>query len=254
MGQLVAVTNERDAAEGADGNVGEYCRHVESHLAQVNAGEIIRITGAGFELVRGWALEGIPLSIVCHAVSRKAERHRAGRSTRPLRIEFCTADVREVYTAWRRAVGIRNTDGAIEEEAAAAAPAGDKRRASVGRHLQRAIDRLSQSASRLDLAPAIRDALDAVLQEVAAISERSRGARGPARGSIASELAALDARMLAAVRTAVGAAEIDRLSAEAAADLVAYRGRLAPDVWQRSVNLGIDRLLRDRLGLPTLEM
>lgn len=248
------MTHDTDADDVGNVDVGEYCRHVESHLAQVNAGEIIRITGAGFELVRGWALEGIPLSIVCHAVSQKAERHHAGRSTRPLRIEFCTADVREVYTAWRRAVGIRGMDGGIEDEAAGAAPAGDKRRASLGRHLQRAIDRLSQSASRLDLAPAIRDALDAILQDVAAISERSRGARGPARESIASELAALDAQMLAAVRTAVGVAEIDRLSAEAGADLVAYRGRLAPDVWERSVNLGVDRLLRDRLGLPTLEL
>jgi hypothetical protein len=254
MGQLVSVTNQSDADDVADVDVGEYCRHVESHLAQVNAGEIIRITGAGFELVRSWALEGIPLSIVCHAVSQKAERHRTGRSTRPLRIEFCTADVREVYRTWRRAVGIRSTDGAMEDEARAAAPAGDKRRASLGRHLQRAIDRLSQSASRLDLAPDIRDALDAVLQDVAAISEQSRGARGPARESIVSELAALDARMLATVRTGVGAAEIDRLSAEAAADLGAYRGRLAPDVWQRSVNLGVDRLLRGRLGLPTLEL
>ena len=60
MGQLVSVTHEPDADDVADVDVGEYCRHVESHLAQVNAGEIIRITGAGFELVRGWALEGIP--------------------------------------------------------------------------------------------------------------------------------------------------------------------------------------------------
>ncbi len=237
-----------------DVDVGEYCRHVESHLAQVNAGEIIRITGAGFELVRGWALEGIPLSIVCHAVSQKAERHRAGRSTRPLRIEFCTADVREVYTAWRRAVGIGSAPGAVDDETTRAAAAGDQRRVSLARHLQRAVDRLSLSASRLDLDPALRDALDAVLQEVAAIGERARGARGPARQAIAAELAALDARMLTAVRTAVGAEGVDRLSAEAAADLAAYRGRLAPDVWRRSVTLGADRLLRDRLGLPTLEV
>ena len=249
------MTDETVSGDVAEVDVGEYCRHVESHLAQVNAGEIIRITGAGFELVRSWALEGIPLSIVCHAVSQKAERHRAGRATRPLRIEFCTADVREVYTAWRRAVGIRGTDGVAGNEATGvAAQAEDKRRVSLGRHLQRAIDRLSQSASRLDLAPAMRDALDAVLQDVAAISERARGARGAARESIASELAALDARMLTGVRAAVGAAGLERLNAEAAADLAGYRGRLAPDEWQRSVALGVDRLLRDQLGLPTLEV
>ncbi len=248
------MTDETVPGERSDVDVGAYCRQVESHLAQVNAGEIIRITGAGFELVRGWALEGIPLSIVCHAVSQKAERHRAGRSTRPLRIEFCTADVREGYTAWKRAVGIRGTGGAEEHEGATTAPAEGTRRVSLGRQLQRAIDRLSHAASRLDFAPAMRDALDAVLQDVAAISARARGARGAARASIAAELTALDARMLAAVRAAVDVGELDRLSAEAAADLGAYRGRLAAEVWQRSVNLGVDRLLRDRFGLPTLEM
>lgn len=246
------MTEESPIGAGADLDVGEYCRQVEAHLARVNAGEIIRITGAGFELVRGWALEGIPLSIVCHAVSLKAERHRAGRSTRPLRIEFCTADVRAVYTTWRRAVGMTAGPAAPGEEPAA--PGDERRRASLAKHVQRAIDRLSRSVSRADLGPEVRNVLEHALQELAALGERARGARGQARDAVVTELSALDGRMLQAARTAMGVAELDRLAADAAAELAAYRGRLAPDVWQRSVELGVDRLLRDRLGLPTLEM
>jgi hypothetical protein len=244
------VTDESPTGTAAGLDVGEYCRQVEAHLARVNAGEIIRITGAGFELVRGWALEGIPLSIVCHAVSLKAERHRAGRSTRPLRIEFCTSDVRAVYTTWRRAVGMTAGPGASGDEQAS--PVDEPRRISLTAHVQRAIDRLSRSAGRLDLAPAVRDVLDRTLQDLAALAERARGARGPAREALRTELAALDGRMITAARTAIGSAELDALAADAAAEIAAYRGRLAPDVWQRSVDLGVDRLLRDRLGLPTL--
>jgi hypothetical protein len=135
-----------------------------------------------------------------------------------------------------------------------AAPGDERRRASLAKHVQRAIDRLSRSVSRADLGPEVRNVLEHALQELAALGERARGARGQARDAVVTELSALDGRMLQAARTAMGVAELDRLAADAAAELAAYRGRLAPDVWQRSVELGVDRLLRDRLGLPTLEM
>ena len=48
----------------ADVDIGEYCRQVEDHLTRVNGGHLVRIVGPGFELVRGWANEGIPLSVV----------------------------------------------------------------------------------------------------------------------------------------------------------------------------------------------
>jgi hypothetical protein len=250
MGDVGPVTDARPGAGGGL-DVGEYCRHVEAHLARVNAGEIIRISGAGFELVRGWALEGIPLSVVRHAISLKAERHQAGRSTRPLRIEFCAADVRAVYATWRRAVGMTagGTDGTDE-----AAPADEPRRGSLARHLQRAIDRLSRSVSRVDLEPAIRVVLDRGLQEVAALAERARGARGAARDAAVADLAAIDGRLMAEARRAVGPNVLDQLAADASADLAAYRNRLTPEIWQRSVDLAVNRLLRERLGLPVLDL
>jgi hypothetical protein len=233
-------------------DVGAFCRQVEAHLARVNAGEIIRITGTGFELVRGWALEGIPLSVVCHAISVKAERHRAGRATRPLRIEFCATDVRAEYTTWCRAVGLTNRPA--EDPGGRGVPADDRRRGSLAKHFQRAIDRLSVSASQADLEPAMHRVLDDALQAMAGLSERARGARGPAREAVLTELAALDARVILDARTALGADQLARLIGEAEAELASYRGRLPPDIWQRSVDLGVTRLLRDRLGLPTLEM
>jgi hypothetical protein len=47
---------------------------------------------------------------------------------------------------------------------------------------------------------------------------------------------------------------MDELRAEAAADLAPFRARLAADAWDRSMNVTIDRLLRDRFGLPTLQL
>jgi hypothetical protein len=230
-------------------DIGEYCRHVEEHLTRVNGGHLVRVVGPGFEIVRSWAIEGIPASLVCEGINRKAERHRAGRSTRPLRLEFCEADVRAVYDTWRHAVGMHTAAGTSPGPAESLTSA---RRPSLAKHLDRAIDRLTRAAGRVDLPEDFRDGLNVSLQRLVDLRETARQARGHAREVVVSDLASLDRSLVDAARRVVGDTELTRLAAEAGGDLAAYRTRLTPEAWQRSVDLGVDRLLRERLGLPTL--
>ena len=89
------------------GDPGAYCRDVEAHLCARNGGHLIRIVGPAFELVSGWSAAGVPLSIVRRAVDRACARRRArGGSRRPLRIEYCEADVLDLFDDWKRAVGV----------------------------------------------------------------------------------------------------------------------------------------------------
>src|SRR5688572_16366781 len=92
-GSHYRVSSATNWSPGEGIDVGDYCRRVEEHLARVNEGQIIRVVGASFELVRGWARAGIPLSVTCYGIDRKAERHRAGQARRALRLEFCEPDV-----------------------------------------------------------------------------------------------------------------------------------------------------------------
>jgi hypothetical protein len=244
------------ATEAID--VGEYCRSVEQHLTRVNAGQLVRIFGPGFELVRTWAHEGVPLSIVLHGISLKAERHHAGgRAARPLRLEFCEADVRAVFEQWRRAVGIWSAAPAPTAPSATLAdvpePGDEPRRGSLSKHLDRAADRLSRAAGRLELPEEFRDVLSRLLDEVVALKEQARKARGPIRDTLAATLPGLDVQLASAARRAIDAGELAAIEADAVADLAPYRARLGPDVWKRSVEVTTDRLLRDRLGLPVLE-
>jgi hypothetical protein len=235
-------------------DVAEYCRQIEEHLTRVNEGNLVRIVGQSFAMVRGWALEGVPLSVACEGITRKAERHRAGRSSRPLRLEFCEADVRAAYDAWRRAVGVpaaRLSDGA--GEASDATPAAERRRPSLAKELGRAIDRLSSVAGRLDVSEGVRDALTAVLGQLIALRDEARGARQAARAAAAEQLAVLDRQLLEAAQEAAGPARIDRFRADAARDLDGYRARLSPEAWTVAVERGTHRLLREWLGLPVLD-
>jgi hypothetical protein len=236
---------------GGPADIARFCRQVEEHLTRVNEGHLVRIVGQAFELVRGWALEGIPLSVVCRGITLKAERHRAGRSTRPLRLEFCEADVRAEYDSWRRAVGVAaaTTTGDLPD----ASPPAERRRPSLARELGRAVDRLTSVAGRLDLSDRVRETLSSVLEELIALREEAKSARGAARDRLQPSLVALDRRLLTAARVAAGSAVVEELRQDASRDLEPYRARLTPEAWVRSVERGTNRLLRDRLALPVLD-
>ena len=77
---------------------GEYARQVERYLCQKNRGHLIRVVGPAFELVCGWATAGVPLKIALRGIDRCCERLEArGPRRRPVRIEFCEADVLDAF-------------------------------------------------------------------------------------------------------------------------------------------------------------
>lgn len=234
-------------------DLGEYCRRVEQHLARVNEGHIIRIAGTSFEVVRTWALEGVPLSIVYRGIDQKAERHRAGRSTRPLRLEFCEADVRALYVDWKRAVGVWGGERA-EETADELPPAiEERRRPSVTRQIDRAIDRLVTASGRLEQPDGLPEALTAILDATVQLRDEFRRARGAAREALSARAVDIDRSIGEAARRTAGARLAD-VEADARRELAAFRGRMPPDAWERAVRAGTDRLLRDEFGLPFLDL
>ena len=238
-------------------DVGDYCRRVEEHLTKVNGGHLVRVVGPAFELVRRWAGEGVPLSVVFRGIERKADRRAAAGPGRPLRLEFCEGDVTAVFRAWCRAIGVRTgAEATGEEEATEEAEvtesASSKRRPSLSKHVERALDRLSRAIGRDDWPDGLRGDADRILVALAGIREAARTARGPARDACAEQLRVLDADIATAAAAAAPAALLAELRAEAEQDLAPFRGRLAGDAWRQSVAITVDRLLRDRLGLPVL--
>ncbi len=212
----------------------------------------MRIVGPGFELVRGWAEEGMPLSVVFRGIELKAERHRAGQATRPLRVEFCEGDVRAIYDHWRRAVGIpaRRAPDEPTEDAAA----DERKRPSLTKHLDRAIDRLARAAGRLDVPDSVRAFTADRLDRLTAMRDAARRAKGAERDALMSEAQAIDRELGAVARRAAAPDLLAALAREATRDLRAFRDRLAPDRWQQALDATVDRLLRDRWALPTLDV
>src|SRR3989304_1332087 len=90
----------------------EYCREIEAYLCGKNEGHLVRIVGPAFEKVCGWAQQGVPLKGACRGIDRYCERYYAkGPKRRPVRIEFCEADILDAFDDWRRAVGVTSATG-----------------------------------------------------------------------------------------------------------------------------------------------
>ena len=240
--------------DSAAPDIGAYCREVESYLCRVNGGHLVRIVGPAFGLVSGWAVEGIPLRVVLHGVDRTIARLTAkGPRRRPVRIEFCEADIRDAYDQWRRATGVRAA-GTHDTAPGEAAEHAAHRLPSLPKHLERVLVRLSAVLATSDLPPALRDALAATARDVDACLDSSRGARGDARTAILDRLRAIEQAMTAAAVVALPLDARQELDAQVARELAPYRRQLTADALRDAEGALLGDLLRKRYGLPQVRL
>lgn len=221
----------------------EYCRAIETYLCQKNDGHLIRVVGPSFELVSQWESDGIPLKVALRGIDRYFERYyRKGSRRRPVRIDFCDADVRDVFDEWRRAVGVADAHTGAEPKPGRSLPA----------HLERAILKLTNARATGALPASADDLIDRVSRELDAARESARGVRGDARAALVARLGELDADLVRLAREVLDESARPALEQEADEELADFRERLAPDAYCRARDQAIDRLARERCGLPTL--
>ena len=238
------------------GDVADYCRQVEAHLTRINGGHLVRVVGPGFALVKKWADEGVPLSVVFRGIELKAERHAAGASKRPLRIEFCEGDVRALYDDWRRAIGVSVTppSDADADSATPQDPSPGPKKRSAPKAIDRAIDRLGRLAGRLELPEEFRDAMSRLIEQLSTLREELAHTRGPARDRVLERLGPLESELLEHARGVVPADVLREITSRAEQDLAPYRERLSPEAWARAISVTVDRGVREHLELPSLDL
>ena len=235
----------------------DYCRHLESYLCRKNDGHLIRIVGPAFEQVCGWAARGIPLKLAMRGIDRYFERYYAkGPRRRPVRIEFCEADVLDVFDEWRRSVGVSSEAGqagrageAVGDTGASGAdPSGP--RSSLPAHLERLIARLT--ALRGGHARTLDPVLDGIVRELDAARAEAKSIRGHAREALIDRLQQLDASLIDALKRQCDEGALRQLAAEADEELKPFRVRMPVDAYQQAHRACVDRLLRERANLPTI--
>jgi len=240
--------------------VDEYCREIETYLCRKNDGHLIRVVGPSFEVVSGWAEQGVPLKVAFSGIDRYFERYyRKGPRRRPVKIDFCEADVLDVFDEWRRATGV--TAGARASDVGEGAADGDRsadglelrnKRSSLPAHLERVVMRLTAARASGSLGDDFDALIDRAAAELDAARARAGGLRGTARQALLDRLAVLDAEIVGQARATLDEAARASLAREAESELAAFRAGMTPEAFARSLEAAIDRLVRERTRLPTI--
>jgi len=241
---------------GTQPDVAEFCREIETYLCRKNDGHLIRVTGPSFELVSGWAERGVPITVAYAGIDRYFERYyRQGPRRRPVKIDFCEADVLDVFDEWRRATGVTQASvdsrqSSVDSESSVESQQSNK--ASLPAHLQRVVMRLTSARSGGSVGPAFDALIDRVADELETARSAAGGIRGERRRQLVERLAALDRELLLEARAATGEDTLDALRREADTELAPFKGGMAADALARAREAAIDRLVRERTGLPTV--
>lgn len=236
-------------------DVESYCRDLEAYLCRKNDGHLIRITGPAFEQVIGWARQGIPIKVAEAGIDRYFERYyRKGPRRRPVRIDFCEADVLDAFDAWRRAVGVSAVapDSAGGPDVEEPIQGAGRSKRSLASRIEGALARLTVLRGSDKAGPAIGPALDAAVRSLDAIHGEAARARGEAREALLQRIAGVENTLVAAAAAAISDAQRAAFEKEADAELAPFRERMTAAAYAQSKRAAIDRLVRHHFGLPEI--
>lgn len=228
----------------------EYCRQIEAHLCRRNEGHLIRIVGPAFEKVRGWAELGIPLKVALRGIDQSCERYYAkGPRRRPVRIEYCEADILDLFDHWRRAVGVPAST-VPGEPGGEAGDAGSRRREGLPRHVDHILERLTRLRAGWSLPDDLAAFIDRLIAELGERRIALRGLRGEARARLLTWLEVQDRALVATARRVTTPETLGGFRLQAEEELRPFRARMNPEVWARAVESATDRVVREHFGLP----
>jgi len=237
----------------------DYCREIESYLCRKNDGHLIRVTGPSFDLVAGWAERGVPIKVAFKGIDRYFERYyRGGPRRRPVKIDFCEADVLDVFDQWRRATGIAVSDvpttGAEspQESLDDRIPDEESRQPALADHLKRVVLRLTAARSAGSIDAGFDPLIDRIAAELDMARSAARGLRGAARRAMIERLEAFDRELVQQARTLLDEAARAILAREADEELAPFRTSMRPEAFARARDSAIDRLVRERYQLPVV--
>ncbi|HEX8031207.1 MAG TPA: hypothetical protein VF491_22215 [Vicinamibacterales bacterium] len=234
-------------------DVDAYCREIEAYLCRKNDGHLIRVTGPAFECVQGWAAQGVPLKVAEAGIDRYFERYyRKGPRRRPVRIEFCEADVLDAFDDWRRAVGVArvvpDSPGGPEVEEP---PPASRPRRSLASQIEGAMARLTVLRGSDQAGSRFGAALDNAVRALDALRPEAARARGESRDELMTRLVAIDEELAASAVDALDDSQRLALEREADSELAPFRARMSDDAFVQSRRQALRRLARQSFGLPS---
>ncbi len=112
--------------------------------------------------------------------------------------------------------------------------------------------RLTQARANGSLGDEFDALIDRAAAELDAARARAGGLRGEARQALLDRLAALDAEIVRQARATLDDGARSSLAREAEAELAGFKSGMTAEAFARARDAAIDRLVRERVRLPTI--
>jgi hypothetical protein len=228
----------------------DFCHEIEAYLCRKNDGHLIRVVGPSFDLVSSWAEQGVPLKVALQGIDRYFERYyRKGPRRRPVKIDFCEADVLDVFDEWRRATGVLTVVARSGDSPESQIPNPESRRPSLPAHLSRVVLKLTAARAGGSLGATFDALIDRAAAELDTARAKAGGLRGEARQALVDRLAVLDRALLQEARAALDETARTALTRDAEDELAGFKTGMTAEAFARARDAAIDRLVRARLNL-----
>ena len=208
----------------------EYYQSVEEYFVS-RRGDPLFLSNADWNLVRRWRLEGLPLRVVLRGIrdALDAHAHGFGRERKVKSLAYCKSAVEAAGERWRSALALHGGEG---QDAT-------KTLQAFAHDLRRALPVLGERAR--ERAAAIAD-------------ELSGRAHAASLDELTARLAGLEAGLVEAIASDLGAARLSELEAEVDAGLERWRARLPARVLETLRRESLTRRLLEQHGLPRLSL
>jgi hypothetical protein len=119
-------------------------------------------------------------------------------------------------------------------------------------HLERVLLRLSNARAKGMVGIEVDGLIDRVSSELDVARATAGGIRGEARRALLDRLTTLDAELLNLGRAALDDGQRETCERDADEELSGFRDRMTSEVYDRAHGALVDRLVRERLGLPVV--
>ena len=228
-------------------NYFNYFTEIEERFQQ-RRGSLLMLSTLDWALIETWREAGVPLRAVLSGIDEAFAKLEAkpargrGRSSRINGLAWCAQSVMEAAE--------RQSEAAVGTSSAAAAPETGFEAGRIARFLKRNAEVLA-GASLLPPAESIAREVADRLRELA---QQVLDGGAPPLEELDVNLSALESRLLAALMTSAGEAELVTLREQAARELAPYRGKMQAVQIRQVQQQFLEKRLLSTHGLPRLSL
>ena len=244
-------------------NYFNYFTEVEEEFVR-RRGKPLLISPLDWALIESWKSAGIPLHVVLRAINQAFDAYdaRPRKHRKVNSVFYCQQEVESTYADYRLAqVGAGSAGGheksqsrpgsSTEKEPDTPFPASVliEFLARSGEELQRAASLASESDR-----PEVERAIDRARARLLEITREIEISSHVNSEAIERDLDAIDRIMIDSAISTFGAGGVERIRAEAEAQLSPYRKKMDKSIYEQTVENFVSRRLREMINVPRLSL